>query len=215
MSINISIILIVTIVSMSSIIQGNSINSSSITITMNALPSQCETVAEKKHDLEWQKIVVNQWIRYRAPFLLVTTIGTYAYLWYQLYDARALLKDQQAWCNWKDHIDIDRFLLCNHNEMSKELLLDIQERYINNQNPSDYIVPLVSFLAIIEKEKQALETYLWWSKKFITSYARFIFPIDNECIKLASQALTRLKCIKKIFVTCLAERNTDNSLFKA
>lgn len=221
---NISTILIVTIGSILFAAHGNNSlqgNNAQFTFNINAQSPQAEQgimfsdpLSGGTDGFAWQKIITDQWNKYSTSFFALTAVSAYGYLWYQLYKARAILSNPQAWCCWKNHIEIDRLAQYCQEELSKELLLDIQERYINNANPTDFVIPLASFLPIIEKEKQMLELYIWWSTKMITSYMRLLFPVNKQCVHMACQALQRLKFIKNLFIVWWAQRNTQNSFSK-
>lgn len=219
---NISTILIVAIalnafiLTADSTVQGNSsqlsfnINVQSPQAVQSHVPpvSCAEGFLKTMHDVEWEKAIQSQWKKYRLKFLISMVGLSYGYLWYQLYQARKILTHAQAWCCWKDHIDIDRFIHCNRDDLTRELLTDIQERYINSVNPTDFVHPFASFLPTLEKEKQMLELYIWWGRKLMTSRIQWLFPVNKHYIEMASKALSRLQFIKNIFVVWLAHHNS-------
>ena len=157
---------------------------------------------------------MSHWQKYRISYFFVGLTTAYGYLWYRLHQARKLLSNPESWSCWKHHIEIDTLEQCSHDDLSRDLLTDIQERYINPANPTDFIMPLSSFLPIVEKEKLALEFYMWWSTQIIACHLQRFFPVDKHYKDIARNALRRLKFIKNLFVVWWAHYNSHTNFYK-
>lgn len=168
----------------------------------------------KMQSIQWQQNIHSAWQQYRFSCLLMAIVAGYGYLWIQLYQAKNLLDNQEAWSCWKNHIAIDRLVALPHDELSKELFIDIQERYINMDNPTDFLLPLASFLPILEKERMLLERYVWWGDKIRICRGGWFFPVNQESIDAARDAIRRLKFLKGLFVAWWAAHNSQHSVVK-
>ncbi len=145
---------------------------------------------------------------------MLATVSGYGYLWYQLHKARNLLDNARAWSCWKNHIAIDHLGSYSRDELSKELFIDIQERYINIDDPTDHLLPLAGFLPMLERERILLEKYIWWGNKIMTCRLHLIFPLNQENITQAEEALRRLKFIKGLFISWWAVHNSQYGVVK-
>ena len=198
-------------------------NTSHIVITLNvqnpgdinstpSIPSRM-TPSEGTQSLIFDTLM-NQCGAYRSSLLVAGGGLLYLYLWYQLHQAHKLLKNNQAWCCWKHHIDSGNLNGYSTTELMKELLIDIQNRYIDPKNPSNSIAPISLFLPAVEKEMQQIEQYVWWATKIVASYSSCLFPVSKKAIEEGLRALQRLRFIKRLFISWWAQRNSESDFAK-
>lgn len=223
---NISIIFIVAI-GLCSFINGSEHkvqgNSSNIVITLNVQsPEATQESAsivptedgffKKIQRYSWQDSMATQWKKYRGSLFLISVVSLYGYLWHQLNQAHKLLDNTEVWSCWKNHIAVDHLTAYSRDELSKELFIDIQERYINSEDPTNHLLPFSAFLPMVEKERALLEKYVWWGPKIIACRMKLLFPVSKESIDQAAESIRRLKFIKALFISWWAVQNSNNSM---
>lgn len=167
---------------------------------------------KKIKNIAWYDTMATQWKKYRVSFFLLAVVSGYGYLWYQLHNARNLFDNARAWSCWKNHITVDHLSSYSRDELSKELFIDIQERYINIDDPTDHLLPLAGFLPMLERERVLLEKYIWWGSKIMTCRMHLIFPLNKENINQAEEGLKRLKFIKGLFISWWAVHNSQHKM---
>jgi hypothetical protein len=142
---------------------------------------------------------------------LVTGGSLYALLYYKLYTARKLLKNPTSWCCWKQHCALDHLAAQDAQELSDQLLLDIQARYMNIEDPTNNTAPITVFLPALNKELVQLERYCYWAKRLMSLYCGFALGVNKKTYEKAQEGIARLRFIKKIFVRWWAAHNVQRT----
>ena len=84
---------------------------------------------------------------------------SYIYIYSILYKAKQVMTSKHSWCNWKHPLTFSQILQTPRKELVEELLNDIQTRYQNIKNPTDYVFPMNTFLKELQKEQRRLKRY--------------------------------------------------------
>lgn len=130
--------------------------------------------------------------------------GLYLFLFYEVIKGNNYLERQDSWALWKQHIPLSQLLEIPQEDLSNELILEIQRRYTSREKPTDFISSLITFMRDIEKEIELVKYFInleSWLRSF--RIAR-LFPINSRRFSQASDRLNRLTYIKNTFLTWAA-----------
>jgi hypothetical protein len=150
--------------------------------------------------------MVREWA---TPLCCILAGGYYMMVWLDLYKARALLDDEDAWSSWKHHCTVEHLAQQPPNEICDPLLIAIQERYIDYDDPANSNGPLAAFLPAINREIMQLQRYCVWAKILLKWYGYYLLPIDEKNYRRAQETLSRLRFLKKMFIQWWAAHNTQ------
>lgn len=143
----------------------------------------------------------------QRKYLLLAFSCSLGYIWlcHLCVKANAFIARVDTWSTWKRIYSFDELSHFDHAELTKELLIDIQRRYINHNNPTDFISPLIMFVREIEAELTILKRIQLlsrWSKRlFLTK----ILPLNSEVISHIDERLARLAFVNNLFLLWAAQ----------
>jgi len=164
--------------------------------------------------IDWQGIKSSSYsfiATYYRWLITATCIGAYSYLYYSIRNAQSYLNQPDMWFNWHETLSLEKLLSINTEELEQELLLDIQRRYTNLHEPTNFIAPLISFAHAIDQEFARLSYYKKLYKLLSVSYVYKILPISI----VFYQKTQRLTYLKNIFLTWAAHYRVEhNKSFK-
>ena len=83
----------------------------------------------------------------------LTVAGTYGYLFYKIRSIEAYVENPQRWSNWKKDISFERLLAIPQDQLTRDLIMAAQDRYMSPENPIDSLTPLITFSAEIAQKK--------------------------------------------------------------
>ena len=105
--------------------------------------------------------------------------------------ANKYLERTDTWASWRLDTPVDLLITIPQTELAKELILEIQRRYSNAQNPTDFISPLITFIQTIEAEivkiKQYADVYRWITNLHLQS----AFPINQKQFNLLGRKIQK------------------------
>lgn len=128
-----------------------------------------------------------------ASFVLLY-VAFYAYIWSENH----YLANQNLWCYWPKNSCI-----------SHECLIKaIQTKYINSDNPTDHLSPLMLFMRDIAYEEQRITRYIWYTQCIQKTPIARILPCTNTLTEKAKELLSSLTVLKKIFNDWLSTYNS-------
>jgi len=167
------------------------IDFTSVISTFKSLPVDAFMQASERWYKEGNSFISNN----KWPIGLGMVILGYGCFHYTIFQLHSFFNDSQRWANWGPLIEAEDLLTLQPEHLEQELLLEIQRRYINAENPTDFISPLISFLNEIEHEQKLAQRYLtislWLEKIHIQYYLPF--RLRTSEIKLQAQRLVHIK----------------------
>lgn len=119
------------------------------------------------------------------------------------------IMDDARWSSWKRHMSVEEMQLCTQKQLEADLVTEIQRRYLNPQNPTDGITPLMKFMKDIDKEMVRITRYLRLAITIKRCRIACIFPVDDQKIERVQEKKQRLSFIKHIFVSWAAQYNFE------
>jgi len=122
------------------------------------------------------------------------------------------LDKKELWSAWKKEIATQDLILDNNNsELVKNLLLEIQTRHMDKNNPIDFITPLANFIKNMEQEKRSLTFYANIYNMLKSSHLLKLFPVDKTCFHKVEDQIQRLHFIRSIFLTWAARYKIEQN----
>lgn len=141
---------------------------------------------------------------YRYALIGSTIAGLYFFLFYEVIKGNNYLERQDSWATWKQNILLSQLLEIPQEDLSNELILEIQRRYTNIEKPTDFISSLITFMRDIEKEIELVKYFINLEARLRTLRIAKLFPINSRRFSRATDRLNRLTYIKNTFLTWAA-----------
>lgn len=183
-----------------------------LTVNLNYSPTQIKTPViwpEKFFSnipiKEWQAQTSN--FLYKKRYFIAASLlfGGYVLACNYFVQANKYLEQPDIWSSWRPETPLDALLAIPQQELAKELILEIQRRYSNAQNPTDFISPLIAFIKAIDSEiliiKQYAEVYQWITKFHLQS----ALPINQKLFDQLVENNRKLIYLKNVFLSWAAE----------
>lgn len=145
--------------------------------------------------------------QYKYHLIGLLTVSWYGTIWWYLFNTHNYFEQKENWSLWPHTITFETLLTMPHDETLKLLLTALQMRYLNAQEPTDGIYPLVKFIQACEYEEKIIRKYIYyatWLKRTRLYRLPFLPTLQQE---KAENLLHRLLFIQTIFKTWAAQQN--------
>ena len=152
---------------------------------------------------------------YKYRTIMSVLAGAYTTLSYQFFSLKHHLEQKNCWSLWHADKSLEELLAIPQKHIGKQLLSVIQQTYIIEQNPADFIQPLMLFMKAIEQEKLYLEHYVRLATISQKLYIGRFFFYDRELLIKIPDRLARLAYYKASFISWLGEYKYDKSSQKS
>ncbi len=130
----------------------------------------------KQYARQWLKKNKNKIIRY-------SILGCYLTMCLLLLSSHYYLNQPDSWSHWQAGIPFTELCTKPQQLLQQELIFDIQKRYINQQNPTDFMSPFVTFMNRITTEEKYVDRYLTMVNGINRLYLRRLFLINEKKIR--------------------------------
>lgn len=149
---------------------------------------------------------------YKYRLALATLAGTYGYLWYTLYTIQNNITDTHTWSAWKHDCTLESLLALPPETLSEELINTIQNRYINDENPTDFISPLIQFAQDIKKEQENLTAYETTLQRYQKLYLYKLITIPEDLITTIKTKKQRVIYLHTLFQSWITRYKMERSI---
>jgi hypothetical protein len=163
---------------------------------------------------QWSNRTVNFFNKNRYLLGASLLFGGYIVACNYTVQANKFLERTDTWASWHNEITAEQLMAINHKELAKELILEIQRRYSNPKNPTDFISPLIAFIQAIDKEILLLKkyiTYYTWVQKL---HLQGILPIQQKLLNKADDSYKKIMHVKNIFLSWAADYKINHNKTK-
>ncbi|MBP6892207.1 hypothetical protein KBB68_01360 [Candidatus Babeliales bacterium] len=169
-----------------------------ITIVQNSVIGDMEKILNPTTLLSCFK---SHWFKITAG----TILTIYLWILYQIRFTCLLIKQHDAWCNWKSIVPITHLQLATHEDLVGQLKKDIFKKYAHNYYQNTVHGFLTLFIQEIQQELILLDTYLKWQNiiEMISCSKFFNFPFTITTIE---EKKARLHFLLEIFATQQTEK---------
>lgn len=149
----------------------------------------------------------------RKKYLLLTCTCAVGYVWtcHLCVKANAYMARVDAWSMWKRTFSLDELTHLPQDDLTKDLLIEIQRRYINHNNPTDFIMPLIIFVHEIEHEMAVLKRIQQLSKWLSRLFLVRLFPLNREVVVTIDERIARLAYINNLFLSWAAQYAVEHN----
>lgn len=178
---------------------------------IKAPPSLPESFFSNLHLQELQNCTTN--FLYQQRYLLGISLiaGGFAYACHLVVKANRYLENPETWASWRQDMPYELLVTIPQQEIAKDLVLEVQRRYSNPQNPTDFLSPLISFIHAIDDEitmmKRINFAYIWITKL----YLGYILPINEKLYCKVEEKLKKLIHLKQVFLAWVAEYKVNHN----
>ena len=141
-----------------------------------------------------------------------TLAAIYTYTMYQIYTNQQIMNDPASWCNWRNDLQIEKLLEASSEKTGLELLHEIQSRYADPTNPTNFIYSLVQFIRILQDEIEQLEKLKNLCSWIDAAGCSRLFFIDATTMATIQAKMHKILFIKHIFATWYATYKMDRNI---
>lgn len=163
--------------------------------------TQTSSYQTSKETLQNVGTTFNEFI-FKYKYWLTITAATciYCSIFYKIAHANRLLSSTDSWCNWKSDLTFAKLLSASQKDLAQELITDIQKKYMDPQNPTNFVTPMVNFVNDINNEIKELESYVKIVNSIKTVKLKTIYPIiSDDKLDQAKEKINKLVYTKNIF----------------
>ncbi len=149
----------------------------------------------------------SHFLQYKYHLCGIALASAYGILCYHLHRATQFIKYKTVWSVWHQELTMQELLACDLEKLTQELLIAIQMRYSNENNPTDFILPLVEFSAAIQKELDTLNFYECIYRQCKKYYLIKIVLIRTQPLEQLPEYIERTTYIQTLFKNWAAHHN--------
>jgi len=169
----------------------------------------------KSFDPQPYKLSMRQWLKKnKYKIIQFSILGSYLTIWVILLSSHYYFDQADAWSGWQSAIPFTELYTKPQQLLQQELIFDIQKRYINQQNPTDFISPLVTFMNRINGEEKYLNCYTTILNGISRLHLARLFLINDKKIKKIELRKQRLTLVRQLFLSWSAEHNISQEKTK-
>jgi len=145
--------------------------------------------------------------RNKYKIILFSILGSYGTLSAKIIFDNHYLNQSDIWGMWQPSLSFDQLCEIPQKKLGRELILEIQRRYLNQEHPTDFINPLVMFIKAADYELKRIIRYIRITTVIKHLHLLILFPTNEKIIEKAQLILQRLHFVKHIFLSWAAEYN--------
>lgn len=147
----------------------------------------------------------------KVYFGVSALLALYSYYCYQVICGNFYLKRIDLWSSWKHELSFEQLCSIPQQALARDLILSIQHQGLDMQKPTDFTVPLVVFLQVIEQERTMLLYYQTLYNRITMVKCGLLFPFNHTQYNHIEGRLQRLSFVKNIFISWMAEFNLEHA----
>lgn len=179
-----------------------------VSVTLNVNPQQVKVEGGSSqlfHPSLWAKDALRSFA-YQGPAIAAgVTVFFYVGLRYLCVQCNKYLARNDSWAAWIGLESCDCFLNRSREDIAKELMPEIQRRYVNRYDLTDFFEPFTLFLHAIESEISANERYIYWYSWLKKTHTTAMFPVDGSDYDSLEKIQDCLIYLRNSFLWWLAE----------
>jgi hypothetical protein len=137
--------------------------------------------------------------------VLLATIAVYSAVIVQLIRYNHIMHRPGAWSSWNSHMSLESLFAIPQKELSDELLREIQRRYMNAHNPTDFLTPLMRFVDDVDYELATLGSLQNMQEWIAFLHINWLFPERILRQTERENRAIRLAYIKTLFMNWIAD----------
>lgn len=145
---------------------------------------------------------------YKWWFLCAFCAGIYGTLVYVSIKGNYYLSNQHKWANWRAHIPLAELVGIPHEELTHQLLFDIN-RQTHSENLGNISAVALDFLHTIKQEEKNLKWYEWWYWLLTRLHILRICCVNKQAYQDIPNKYARLNYLNNLFHSWLLQHQFD------
>jgi len=145
--------------------------------------------------------------RHKYKIIFCSLLGSYGTLSAKIVLDNHYLNQSDLWGMWQPNLSFDQLCEIPQKKLGRELILEIQRRYLNQERPTDFITPLITFIKAADYELKRIVRYIRIATCIKHLHLIILFPTNEKKIEKAQLILQKLRFVKHIFLSWAAEYN--------
>ena len=181
-------------------------NDSQITNKISELWQENLKIQKQLKEQGSQFLSANKWYLLGAG--LVFSYGLLAYL---IMSGNSYLGDSALWSSWHQELPLDQLLAIPQEQITEELIREIQRRYTDSTSIADIVKPLGIFMVKIDQEEEQIK---WYQSVYSwISYIRLtkLVPVGQQRFSKIPERLQRIAYYKNLFKSWAADYQLQQS----
>jgi len=162
-----------------------------------------KSIDPKKYQYSFQSFLS----RHKYKIFFFSLLGSYGTLSIKIIFDNHYLNRSDLWGMWQPNLSFDQLCEIPQKKLGRELILEIQRRYLNQECPTDFINPLIMFIKAVDYELKHIIRYIRISTCIKHLHLLILFPTNEKKIEKAQLILQKLRFVKHIFLSWAAEYN--------
>jgi len=141
----------------------------------------------------------------------MSLLAGYGCIAYKIYTANQLINNPSSWSNWKKEKTLEDLFTIPQSKLEADLLYEFQSRYIDSDNPTDFIFSIVQSSVSLQNEidvvKRQIIRYQWIAA--CKGY-RLLF-LNPDSLQILQEKHRKLTFIKHIFASWCANYKIEKN----
>jgi len=190
-----------------------------LTVNLNVSPKQIKINQILPSNLlqhidEWPEKFAR--FLYQQRFFIAGGSILAAYLWLcrSCVNGNKYLEQTDTWAAWHQELVLEELLAMPQHELAKDLVVEIQRRYSNPKNPTDFLSPLISFMREIDREIALTQYYIKLYMILQRTHANAILPVNTTRFATICDVQRRLAYLRNVFLTWAAEYKVNHNRYR-
>lgn len=163
------------------------------------------------HPQEYYQQSTNLLHAYRYYIIAAAAAALYGTCYYKLHAGKRYLASTTSWSTWQNRYSTEALCAFEPEKLAPNLIHDIQMEYATQANPTDFITPMVHFLAALHAELATCTQLLTWHTWLARLRLCRLFAYASCSPDELKDRIARLHCIKKIFLHWVATYNIEHN----
>lgn len=124
----------------------------------------------------------------------------YGSAWLKIIYYYNFIMNHGGWASWKESIPVEMLKVIPQQELGKDLLFSVQQKYQRATTLHDFFLPLIAFLNDVEYELSVITNFLKMSRFMRVTKLSLIFPLHEKIVEKAYEKAERLTYLKDVFL---------------
>lgn len=177
-----------------------------ITDTVSAVKERALGFFEQSKDLV---------VDHKFKIIGTSILGLCVFFLYRIYRANIYLANENLWSAWEYSVTMEELLAMPKQELTNKLMIEIQKRYVNVDDPADFLTPMICFMKDVEQELKILNRYNRLYNWSIKIRLNNILPFNKHLFAQIQEKIQRLLYVKNGFASWVAQYKMLNALKKS
>jgi hypothetical protein len=198
----------------------NRINLSTQQNTQQSTPSNDSQIMNKISELWQENIKIQKQLKEQGSHFLSANkwyllgsglLFSYVLLAYLIMSGNSYMGDASLWSSWHQELPLDQLLAIPQEQLTQELIREIQRRYTDSTSISDIVKPLGIFMVKIDQEEEQIKWYQTVYSWLLYIRLTKLVPVGQQRFAKIAERLQRIAYYKNLFKSWTADYQLQQS----